>query len=174
LFYKVLDIASALFTVTVTGTGTPTDPSTGRSFGSERMSTTGHYDAIVIGTGAGGAAAAAREHRAFVWGFRRALLGAGLISFGRRIGLQGTAHVCGTLPTGIDPAVSVVNTDGRVHGLEGLYVVDGSVLPRSSRVNPSLTIFAWSLRVASTLAVSRRSRRPDDPGASLTAMEGRS
>jgi len=30
-------------------------------------------------------------------------------------------------------------------------VVDGSVLPRSSRVNPSLTIFAWSLRVSDLL-----------------------
>jgi choline dehydrogenase-like flavoprotein len=28
------------------------------------------------------------------------------------------------------------------------------VLPRSSRVNPSLTIFAWSLRVADLLATS--------------------
>jgi choline dehydrogenase-like flavoprotein len=41
-----------------------------------------------------------------------------------------------------------------VFGIEGLYVVDGSVLPRSSRVNPSLTIFAWALRVGHLLAVS--------------------
>jgi choline dehydrogenase-like flavoprotein len=27
-------------------------------------------------------------------------------------------------------------------------VVDGSVLPRSSRVNPALTIYDWALRVA--------------------------
>jgi choline dehydrogenase-like flavoprotein len=32
--------------------------------------------------------------------------------------------------------------------------VDGSVLPRSSRVNPSLTIYAWSLRVADLLVRS--------------------
>jgi choline dehydrogenase-like flavoprotein len=30
--------------------------------------------------------------------------------------------------------------------------VDGSVLPRSSRVNPALTIYAWALRVADRLA----------------------
>jgi choline dehydrogenase-like flavoprotein len=38
-------------------------------------------------------------------------------------------------------------------------VVDGSVLPRSSRVNPSLTIYSWSLRVAQTLALELRERR---------------
>jgi len=47
-----------------------------------------------------------------------------------------------------DPARSVVDRNGRVHGLRGLYVADGSVLPRSSRVNPSLTIYAWGLRLA--------------------------
>jgi len=79
-------------------------------------------------------------------------LSAGLVSFTRRIGLAGTAHACGSLSAGTDPATSVVDAAGRVHGFEGLYVVDGSVLTRSSRVNPSLTIFAWSLRVAQLLA----------------------
>jgi choline dehydrogenase-like flavoprotein len=41
-----------------------------------------------------------------------------------------------------------------VHGMQGLYVVDGSVMSRSSRVNPSLTIFAWALRVADRIAMS--------------------
>ncbi|HVB82115.1 MAG TPA: GMC family oxidoreductase [Candidatus Binataceae bacterium] len=94
---------------------------------------------------------AAREHRDFVRSFQRALLHAGMVSFTQRIGLKGTAHACGTLSTGNDPTQSVVDSDGRVHGFEALYVVDGSVLPRSSRVNPSLTIFAWSLRVADRL-----------------------
>jgi len=49
-----------------------------------------------------------------------------------------------------------VDADGKVHGLDNLYVVDGSVLPRSSRVNPSLTIYAWALRVAERL----QQRRP--------------
>jgi choline dehydrogenase-like flavoprotein len=104
--------------------------------------------------------AAAREHRQFVRGFQLALLRAGMPSFTQRIGLKGTAHVCGTLAAGTDPATSVVDATGRVHGLESLYVVDGSVLPRSSRVNPSLTIFAWSLRVADLLARSQGADRP--------------
>jgi choline dehydrogenase-like flavoprotein len=48
----------------------------------------------------------------------------------------------------------VVDSEGRVHGMQGLYVVDGSVLPRSSRVNPSLTIYAFALR-AGHLAAQR-------------------
>ena len=53
---------------------------------------------------------------------------------------------------GGDPRTSVVNADCRTHDVPNLYVVDGSVLPRSSRVNPSLTIYAWSLRAADRLA----------------------
>jgi len=97
-------------------------------------------------------AVAAREHRQFTWALARALLGAGLIAATRRIGLAGTAHVCGTLICGNDPATSVVDAQGRVHGMEGLYVADGSVLPRSSRVNPALSIYAWGLRVGAHLA----------------------
>ena len=91
---------------------------------------------------------ALNEHRRFTARLGRALLGAGYVSFIQPIGVTGTAHACGTLVAGRDPSTSVVAEDGRVHGLSGLYVVDGSVLPRSSRVNPSLTIYAWSLRVA--------------------------
>jgi choline dehydrogenase-like flavoprotein len=91
------------------------------------------------------------EHRRFVRSFARDLLRAGMIPIIKAIPLGGTAHACGTLIAGDDPANSVVDADGRVHGMENLYVVDGSVLPRSSRVNPALTIYAWSLRVADKL-----------------------
>ena len=75
-----------------------------------------------------------------------------MLALSERIGLAGTAHASGTLVAGADPSSSVVDSSGKVHGLESLYVVDGSVLPRSSRVNPSLTIYAWSLRAADRLA----------------------
>jgi choline dehydrogenase-like flavoprotein len=91
------------------------------------------------------------EHRALTGALRRALLGAGYVSFVQAVPLTGTAHACGTLVAGDDPNRSVVDASGRVHGLDNVYVVDGSVLPRSSRVNPSLTIYAWALRVAAGL-----------------------
>ena len=96
--------------------------------------------------------AAVREHRRFTAAVRRALAGAGLVSFTQRIGLKGTAHACGSLVCGTSAADSVVDPHGRVHGMQGLYVADGSVLPRSSRVNPSLTIYAWGLRVGDLVA----------------------
>ncbi|HVZ35138.1 MAG TPA: GMC family oxidoreductase [Polyangiaceae bacterium] len=94
---------------------------------------------------------AAREHRSFTRAFQAALAKAGILSFTRRIGLSGTAHVCGTLRCGAEDSTSVVDAEGRVHGMSGLYVVDGSVLARSSRVNPALTIYAWGLRVGDLL-----------------------
>lgn len=95
--------------------------------------------------------AAADEHRRLVRGFRTALARTGMLAFSQRVGLAGTAHISGTLVTGRDPKTSVVDPGGRVHGMSSLYVVDGSILPRSSRVNPSLTIYAWALRTAGLL-----------------------
>ncbi|MGZ8402571.1 MAG: FAD-dependent oxidoreductase [Rhodoplanes sp.] len=98
------------------------------------------------------------EHRRFVRSFTLDLLRAGMIPIVRPIPLGGTAHACGTLVAGDDPATSVVDRFGRVHGMTNLYVVDGSVLPRSSRVNPALTIYAWALRVADHLVQSAGER----------------
>ena len=92
------------------------------------------------------------EHLQLIRRFRWSLARIGMTAFSQRIGVAGTAHACGTLIAGHDATDSVVDREGRVHGLQGLYVVDGSVLPRSSRVNPSLTIYAWGLRVAELLA----------------------
>jgi choline dehydrogenase-like flavoprotein len=103
--------------------------------------------------------ASAREHRAFTRALQRALARAGMVSFTRRIGLSGTAHACGTLVCGESAADSVVDGAGRVHGLQGLYVVDGSILPRSSSVNPSLTIYAWGLRAGHRVVHEFQDRR---------------
>ncbi|HKQ12494.1 MAG TPA: GMC family oxidoreductase [Steroidobacteraceae bacterium] len=107
-------------------------------------------------------APAVQQHERLVKTFKRALGRAGLLAFSERIGVAGTAHACGTLVTGRDPQRSVVDASGRVHGMDALYVVDGSILPRSSRVNPSLTIYSWSLRVARTLALRLQETRADE------------
>ncbi|HQR52919.1 MAG TPA: GMC family oxidoreductase, partial [Burkholderiales bacterium] len=109
---------------------------------------------------------AAGEHRRLRETLVRQLFSLGYLPVARAIPITGTAHACGTLVAGHDPATSVVDADGRVHGLDNLYVVDGSVLPRSSRVNPALTIYAWALRVASRLGAKEASHgrtvaRPD-------------
>jgi choline dehydrogenase-like flavoprotein len=103
--------------------------------------------------------AALQEHQGFTRAVQRSLLRTGMLGFARRVGVQGTAHACGTLRCGNDPATSVVDAYGSVHGMRGLQVVDGSILPRSSRVNPALTIYAWGLRVGERLAAELA--RPD-------------
>ncbi len=94
---------------------------------------------------------ALKEHRRLIGAVRGALLRQGLPGSAKSMPLAATAHACGTLAAGTDPAKSVVDASGRVHGLENLYVADGSVLSRASRVNPALTIYAWGLSVGSRL-----------------------
>jgi choline dehydrogenase-like flavoprotein len=92
------------------------------------------------------------EHAAAIADFTRRLLHAGLAGVDRYLGLAGSAHALGSMVTGTDPMASVVDPNGKVHGMQGLYVGDGSILPRSSRVNPALTIYAWGLRLGDHLA----------------------
>lgn len=93
-----------------------------------------------------------KEHHALIDAWLERLLAAGLVGFDKYMGMAGTAHALGSMVTGEDPKTSVVDPHGKVHGLEGLYVGDGSPLPRASRVNPSLTIYAWGLRLGDHLS----------------------
>jgi len=61
-------------------------------------------------------------------------------------------HQMGTMRMGADPATSVVDANGRFHGVPNLYVADGSVLPTSGGYNPTLTIQALAWRTARRLA----------------------
>ena len=65
-------------------------------------------------------------------------------------------HPCGTLRMGRDPATSVTDQWGSVHGTPGLWVADASVFPTSMGVNPSLTIAAHALRVAHDITGASR------------------
>ena len=64
---------------------------------------------------------------------------------------QRIAHACGTCRMGDDPGSSVVDKYCRAHGLDNLYIVDGSCFVSSGGTNPSLTIAANALRVAAQL-----------------------
>jgi choline dehydrogenase-like flavoprotein len=70
---------------------------------------------------------------------------------GGKIPLGGVAHQCGTLRFGHDPQTSVLDVNCKVHGVQNLYVVDGSFFPSSNAVNPALTIMANALRVGDHL-----------------------
>lgn len=61
-------------------------------------------------------------------------------------------HPLGTLRFGNDPATSVLDPDCKAHDIDNLYVADGSFMPTSMGVNPSLTIAANALRVADIIA----------------------
>ena len=58
------------------------------------------------------------------------------------------SHAVGTLRFGDDSEESVLDRDCRFRGMENLFVLDGSFMPTSGGVNPSLTIAANALRVA--------------------------
>jgi choline dehydrogenase-like flavoprotein len=62
------------------------------------------------------------------------------------------SHALGTVRMGDDPLTAPLDASGHYRGLENLYVMDGSALPTSGGVNPSLTIAANALRCASLLA----------------------
>jgi choline dehydrogenase-like flavoprotein len=68
-------------------------------------------------------------------------------------------HLFGAARMGPDPKTSVVDLDFRVHGTEGLYVVDSSVFPTNLGVNPQHTIMALSRLAASGIAERAFGRR---------------
>ena len=63
-------------------------------------------------------------------------------------------HQAGTCRMGDDPATSVTDPWGRVHGHDNLWVMDGSVHVTNGPVNPVLTILALAFRSAEQLARS--------------------
>jgi choline dehydrogenase-like flavoprotein len=61
-------------------------------------------------------------------------------------GLPTGFHIMGGMMMGADPSTSVTDSYGRVHGLDNVYVADGSVFVSSGAHNPSNTIMAVALR----------------------------
>jgi len=61
-------------------------------------------------------------------------------------------HVMGTARMGTDPATSVVDPTGRVHGLDNVVVADSSVFVTSAGYGPTLTLVALAARAAAAMA----------------------
>jgi choline dehydrogenase-like flavoprotein len=61
-------------------------------------------------------------------------------------GLPTGFHVMGGMMMGTDPRTSVTDAHGRVHGLDNVYVADGSVFVTSGAHNPTNTLMAVALR----------------------------
>lgn len=64
----------------------------------------------------------------------------------------GGYHHMGTTRMGSDPATSVTDADGRVHGIGNLWVAGSSLFPTGGWANPTLTIVALALRSAEKIA----------------------
>ena len=64
-----------------------------------------------------------------------------------------TFHPAGTAPLGrADDERAVVDAQGRVFGIDGLRVVDASIMPTSVRSNTNLTVIMMAERIASWMA----------------------
>ena len=66
--------------------------------------------------------------------------------------LSGRQHQAGTCRMGNDPATSVTDEWGRVHGHNNLFVIDGSLHVTNGGFNPVLTIMALAFRSAEYIA----------------------
>jgi choline dehydrogenase-like flavoprotein len=69
----------------------------------------------------------------------------------RRLRLAGF-HPSGTAAAGSDPARHPVDPEGRLRGVEGVWVADGSVLPSCPGVNPQVSIMAIAAGVGEAAA----------------------
>lgn len=99
---------------------------------------------------------AARRHLARAAG--AVLRAAGAIAT-VRLRIPTFSHAVGTLRMGPDPATAPLDRWCRFRGIDNLWVTDGSFMPRSGAVNPSLTIAANALRVANRIAGRRAANR---------------
>jgi choline dehydrogenase-like flavoprotein len=63
------------------------------------------------------------------------------------------SHAVGTVRMGHNPETSALDAFCQFRGVENLYVVDGSFMPTSGGLNPSLTIAANALRVGDYLVI---------------------
>jgi choline dehydrogenase-like flavoprotein len=83
---------------------------------------------------------------------RRILREAGAMPVMFPYNIQTFSHAVGTVRMGTDGSRSPLDEHGAFRGVDNLFVTDGSALPRSGGVNPSLTIAANALRTGTFIA----------------------
>jgi cholesterol oxidase len=85
--------------------------------------------------------------------FAKRINGVALGSIGENLlNLPTTAHILGGAPIGTNADEGLINENFEIHNYEGLYVIDGSVMPANPGVNPSLTITALAEFAMSKIA----------------------
>jgi choline dehydrogenase-like flavoprotein len=77
-------------------------------------------------------------------------------------------HPLGTARADAQATRGVTDGDLAVHGVEGVYVADGSVVPSALGVNPQLTIMALTTRLADRLLERRAPSSPVGPDEPLS------
>jgi hypothetical protein len=95
--------------------------------------------------------------RLLAWHAERAiesLAEAGVVDIGV-VQARANGHFMGTARMGSDPAASVCDRWGFTHRIRNLGIIDGSVFPTASGMNPTSTICALALRAAEHLIAER-------------------
>jgi cholesterol oxidase len=88
--------------------------------------------------------------------FAKRVNGVPLGSIGENLlGLPTTAHILGGAPMSQNPEDGVINENFEIHNYQGLFIIDGSVMPANPGVNPSLTITALAEYAMSKIQTNR-------------------
>jgi choline dehydrogenase-like flavoprotein len=89
------------------------------------------------------------SHHRLVAKMKRALQKGGYpLVLTKSLSAHATAHQCGTVRFGNDPATAALDSFCRTYDHPNLFVIDASFFPSSASVNPALTIVAQAMRAA--------------------------
>src|SRR5208282_300564 len=74
-----------------------------------------------------------------------------------------SAHPMGSARAGLDPRRSTARPTGEVHGVDGLWIGDGSLLPTAPGANPMMSILALAWRTSDHLLAALAGGRTPKP-----------